>query len=396
MVVDESGLRPSSAMDFWSEEVLASPFSHYKELRDLGPAVWLSRHDAWAVTRHASVRAALMNAQVFSSARGCTMNEATNRAMEGVMLCSDEPVHRKLRRVFARPLLPEALAPLKERLVHLAQERVEVLLEGKRFDAVTQLAHFLPLTVVTELVGLSDEGKANMLNWAAAVFNAFGPDTHERTLTGINIMHQAVVYLQSLSRESLDPNGWGAALFAAADRGEVSLESARAMLMDYLAPSLDTTINATSAALWLFAQHPDQWSKIRKNPALIPQAIDEVLRLESPIRAFARYAVRDCDLLGTVIPAGSRALMVYASANRDERRYVNPDSFDIERNARDHVAFGHGTHMCAGMHLARLEITVLLETLARRVEHFHLLGASRLVNNTLWGFSRLDVEAKAA
>lgn len=395
MLVDKQKFPPSSSMDFWSDEVLADPFPHYKELRDAGPAVWLSQHGAWAITRHASVREALLRAEVFSSARGCMMNEVTNHAMEGVMLCTDDPVHRDLRRVFARPLMPAALAPLRQRLALLARERIDELLAEKTFDAVSQLAHLLPLSVVTELVGLSEEGKAHMLEWAAAVFNAFGPETHGRTLTGIDIMQQAFVYLQGLSRESLDPNGWGAALFAAADRGEVSQESAKAMLMDYLAPSLDTTINATSAAIWLFSQHAAEWCKIRENPALIPQAIDEVLRLESPIRAFARYVVRDYDMQGTLIPAGGRALMLYASANRDERRYDNPDTFHIQRNARDHVAFGYGTHMCAGMHLARLEISVLLETLVQRVEQIRLLDSRRNINNTLWGFSRLQIEAEA-
>jgi len=386
----------TSDLDFWSDEVVSNPYPHYKTLRDAGPAVWLSRHSAWAITRHASVREALLNGEVFSSARGCMMNEATNRAMEGVMLCSDDPGHRQLRRVFARPLMPAALAPLKARLQRLAEQRVDILLQRKQFDAVADLAHLLPLTVVTELVGLSDEGKANMLSWAAGIFNAFGPDTHQRTLSGIAIMQQAFVYLQGLTRESLDPNGWGAALFGAADRGEVSTESAKAMLMDYLAPSLDTTINATSGAIWLFARHFEQWQKLKEDPCLIPQAIDEVLRLESPIRAFSRFITRDYVLDGIEMPANSWALMLYGCANRDERRYVDPETFDIERNARDHVAFGYGTHLCAGMHLARLEMSVLLETLARRIDRFRVIDASRGLNNTLWGFSRLEIAAEAA
>jgi cytochrome P450 len=292
--------------------------------------------------------------------------------------------------------MPAALAPLKARLERLVEQRVDILLERRTFDAVADLAHLLPLTVVTELVGLSDEGKANMLSWAAGIFNAFGPDTHQRTLSGVALMRQAFVYLEGLTRNSLDPNGWGAALFNAADRGEVSLESAKAMLMDYLAPSLDTTINATSGAIWLFARHFEQWRKLKEAPELIPRAIDEVLRLESPIRAFSRFITRDYEMDGIVLPAKGRALMLYACANRDERRYVDPEIFDIERNARDHVAFGYGTHMCAGMHLARLEMSVLLETLAHKIDRFHLIDATRGSNNTLWGFSRLDVAAQAA
>ena len=164
------------------------------------------------------------------------------------------------------------------------------------------------------------------------------------------------------------------------------------MLLDYLAPALDTTINASSSAIWLFAQHPDQWSKLRHNPALVSAAIDEVLRLESPIRAFSRYVTRDHIIGEAHLRAGDRAMMLYACANRDERRYPGPDLFDIGRDARDHLGFGHGTHICAGMHLARMEVTLLLEALMNQVESFTLLEAERNPHNTLRGLARLIVE----
>jgi len=387
---------PTFDLDFWSDEVILNPYPYYKQLRDLGPAVWLSRHDAWALTRYVSVREALTNGEVFSSARGCMMNEATNKASEGIMLCSDDPYHRELRRVFSRPLTTAALAPLKDRLVALAEARIDQLVRKGTFDAVLDLAHYLPLTVVTELVGLSEEGKVKMLEWAAGIFNAFGPDSSARTLSGIEIMHEAFGYVASMSRDALDPNGWGAALFDAAERGEIEYNTAKAMLVDYLTPSLDTTINGTSGAIWLFSRFPDQWRKLRANPDLIPHAIDEVLRMESPIRAFARFITRDYEMGGITLPAGTRALMVYACANRDERKYPDPDRFDIERMPRDHLAFGFGSHMCAGMHLAKLEITVLLEILVRRVENFKALNERRVPHNTLRGLAALDVMVEAA
>ena len=392
MQTTSSFATPRSDIDFWSDAVLTDPFPSYKTIRDLGSTVWLDRHDAWAIGRHAALREALLNGSAFSSAQGVMMNPATNGAMQGIMLCSDDPAHRQLRKVFARPLSPAAIAPLKDRLRQLAQTRIEAITALPRFDAVRDLAHLLPLTVVTELVGLSEEGKSHMLEWAAGIFDAFGPDTHERTLSGIAIMQQAFAYLQGLGPGSLDPNGWGAALFAAAARGEVSSDSAKAMLMDYLAPSLDTTINATTSAIWLFATHPEQWQLLREDPALMSSAIDEVLRLESPIRAFSRYLTQDYDLDGVRMPAESRVLMLYSAANRDERRYEDADTFDIRRNARDHLAFGYGTHSCAGMHLARLEISILLEILSHSVKTLTVIDARRNLHNTLWGFSHLTVE----
>ena len=194
-----------------------------------------------------------------------------------------------------------------------------------------------------------------------------------------------------MQRANLVPGGWGEALFLAADAGRISEQTARMMLVDYLTPSLDTTINATSAAIELFAAHPDQWDVLRADPSLIPQAINEVIRLESPIRAFARYVTRDHEVDGTVLKEGSRALMLYACANRDEAKYADADRFLIGRGSGDHLGFGMGSHLCAGMHLARLELATIFEALLPRVERFHVLKAERRPHNTLRGLSRLDV-----
>ncbi len=394
-VAEQAGI-PVFDGDLWSDDAIRNPYPLYQVLRELGPVVRLSRQGAWAATRYDAVREVLVNGEVFSSARGCTMNEPMNAAFAGVMLCSDDPRHREMRRVFAKPLMPAALAPLKARLAELATARIEELVAGGQFDAVPKLAHFLPLTVVTELVGLSDEGKAKMLEWAAGVFNAFGPLPHARTDAGIEVTQQAFVYLTGVDRNELAPGGWGAALFEAADRGQVDHQQAQTMLMDYLAPSLDTTINATSAIIRQFALNPAEWDKVRADPALISSAIDEVVRIEAPIRGFTRHVTRD-HLLGDVpLAAGDRVLALYASANRDERHYPDPDRFDVTRRVRDHVGFGYGTHICAGMHLAKLELTVLLETLVPRVKRFRVLAEEWAMNNTLRGLSRLSIAVDPA
>ncbi|MBP7335978.1 cytochrome P450 [Niveispirillum sp.] len=390
------GRMPCSDLDFWADEVIATPYPHYKALRDAGPAVWLSRYNAWAVVRHRNVRDALVNQEVFTSTAGIGLNDEANRNSEGVMIFSDDPDHQRLRRVFNRPLLPGALNKLKERLSALAEARVDELVGKGEFEAVTGLAHYLPLTVVTDLLGLTEEGKKKMLFWAAGLFDALGPAGNPRTITGIAIAVEAFTYLHGLEREALDPDGWAAGLFRAADNGDLSLSEARHMLMDYTGPALDTTINGLSSALWLFARHPDQWDLLRANPDLLGRAIDEVLRMESPVRSFARLISRDHDMDGVRMRKGDRALMVYASANRDERRYSEPERFDITRDARDHVAFGYGMHLCAGMHLAKLEIGTVLNFLIRRVRRFHIVEERREIHNLLRGLSKLTLRVDPA
>lgn len=404
-IIEESGVvndttmaatrAPVSDIDIWSDEVISNPFPFYKELRDLGPAVWLSRYDCWAVVRHKELRDALLNAEVFTSGDGIGMNAEANKNSEGVMIFSGDPDHARLRRVFNRPLLPGALAALKEQLAALAERRVEALVAKGQFEAISELAQFLPLTVVTDLVGLTEEGKTNMLRWAGGLFDALGPEGHPRTITGIEVAVEAFTYLHTLPREALDPDGWAAGLFRAADEGDLSYDEARKMMMDYTGPALDTTINGLGNALSLFARHPDQWAMLRRDHSLINRAIEEALRLESPARTFGRRLTRDYEMSGVKMRAGDWAMMLYASGNRDERRYAEPDTFDITRDARDHVAFGYGMHLCAGMHLAKLEIRTMLEVLLQRVERFHILEEKLMIHNLIRGRERLLLRVDA-
>ena len=388
---------PVSGIDLYSDQVLADPYPYCRQLRDAGPAVWLERHGAWALARYEPVVEALRNPQVFSSAHGCTLNDVGNAAQQGTMLASDDPLHASLRKIFAEPLMPGALAPLRVDLAAQAEALADRLVAAGTFDAVTDLAHFLPLTVVRSLVGLPAHGCERMLEWAAAMFNAFGPIDNARTQSAFPLIGEVAAYLaDEQTLRELRPGSWSARLLECVDKGMLSRTQAIAMLLDYTGPALDTTINATSSAMWLFTQWPDQWDLLRSDPSLIRGAIEETVRLESPIRAFTRYVAGPYDMQGLTLEAGTRALILYASANRDERHWNDPERFDIRRRTTGHVAFGHGPHLCAGMHLARLEITCLLEALARRVRRFELLDMVRPLHNTLRGVGSLRIRAVAA
>jgi cytochrome P450 len=192
----------------------------------------------------------------------------------------------------------------------------------------------------------------------------------------------------------LTPGSWGAQLYAAAERGEIPLARCAREMSNYVGPSLDTTINATTSALWLFAEHPDQWEAICQNSGLIPNAVQEALRIESPVQFFTRYVTEDALVDDTVVPANSRVLIMYGSANRDERHWEDPARFDIWRDAGDQLAFGHGAHVCLGMPLARLEIETLLLSLTKRVKRFRVAAPERAINNSLRGFARLPLTAE--
>lgn len=382
---------PRSDYDPYADEALLDPWPGYRALREAGPAVWLTKYGMFAATRYSAVRRVLEDWTTFSSASGVMMNDDINRMLRGNTLCSDGEVHTAQRQVVIRPLRPMALKKLTDDINREAASLVERVVSQGRFDAATELAHHLPVSIVSNLVGLPEEGRSRMLEWASALFDCIGP-RNERTLLAFPVLDEMMTYATTQAvRGKLKPGSWAEALHDAADRGEISREALPVMMIDYMGPSLDTTIFATVNAVWLFANNPDQWDLVRADPSLVPNAINEVLRLEAPIQGFSRYAVADCDLEGSRIPAGSRVIAFYGAGNRDEREYPDPDRFDVRRDSRAHLAFGAGPHQCLGMNLARMELTALFTALATRVRRFEVTSADRALHNVLRGFTRLEV-----
>lgn len=382
---------PVYDVDLYSEAVLRDPYPHYRALRELGAVVRLPRNELYALGRFEDVRAALRNPGLFSSARGVAANDEVNEMSRGTTLASDAPLHDRLRAIIAAPLLPRALEEIGPQIRAEARRLVDDLVARGAFDAVTDLAQHLPLTIVSKLVGLEDYGRGSMLRWASSTFNVLGT-MNERGCAAMTDVREMRSYLGgSEIRERLRPGSWGQRIFAAADRGEIEPERCPVLMRDYLGPSLDTTIFATANLILLFGKHPEQWDLVRQEPGLIPGAINEALRLESPIRGFTRHLTADATIGGVTVPEASRVLLLYASANRDERKWQEPERFDVRRRASDHLGFGNGTHMCAGLHLARLEMTALLEVMVDKVARFDIGEPVLALNNVLRGLASLPV-----
>lgn len=385
---------PASDLDIYSEDVRTDPWPHYKALRDAGPVVRLTHDNLFAIPRFKDVKAALGNWKIFSSAKGVAANQERNANVSGGVLESDDPIHAALRSFLQGPVLPGNLAKLKDRFQHSADELVDRLVAQQTFDAVTELAHHLPVNIVSEMVGLPEEGRANMLDWASASFDSMG-SYNERARKAEPKRAEALEYVRNIPRDKLLPGSWGDTLLRNPKSETFAQKNAQDLLFNYVGPSLDTTIAAIGSAIWLFHANPDQWDRVRDDVALIPRAIEEVLRIEAPVQHFTRSVTQDYEIEGITLPAGSRTVMMFASANRDERKWNNPDVFDVQRNSREHLAFGGGPHMCMGMHLAKLEMQCLLTALTARVKRFHLAGEPmRRPNNTLRGFGVLPIRVE--
>ena len=376
--------RPSLPLDLFSEAAIRDPQPRYRAIRDCAPAVWLSEHAVWALGRYDDVRAALRAGDVLISGRGVALSDFVNDQPGRTTLMSDGALHRRRRSVLIKPMMPSALEQVRPRIEQLASDRVKELCGRASFDGIADFARHLPVAVVSHLVGLPEAGRERMLDWAAATFNALGPP-NERARAAVPDVIQMIQYATGVERSSLPPDGWAARVFEAADEGRLDPEDARGLLIDYIGPSLDTTILGAGHLLYQLGSHPEQYAQVRANPDRIPAAVHEALRFGSPVRAFTRFAAEPYEAGEVAIPEGERVILLYGCANRDERHYAEPDRFDVTRDARDHLAFGHGAHRCAGGHLAQLELESLLRALVAQVEHIEVSDPQPLLSNMLHG-----------
>jgi cytochrome P450 len=225
------------------------------------------------------------------------------------------------------------------------------------------------------------------------MFNFLGPMNDRARDAVPDVLAMQAFAAEMAAGGRLTPGSVGAGVVEAAAHGELEPDRVAALIVGYLAPSLDTTISAMGSAMWLAATHPQQWDLLRRQPELIPNAFNEVVRLESPIRIFSRVTTNPTSLGGISLAEGARIAVLYGSANRDPLQFPDPDSFTIDRaNAGEHLGFGHGVHSCAGQGLARMETHALLSAMTASVARIEIAGpAVRATNNLINGWERLLV-----
>lgn len=384
---------PTYPNDLFTDEALADSATHYAALRDLGPVVWLDAHEMYVLPRYTEAQAALLDAATYCSGQGAGLNHVINELTAGKnLIATDGDLHAKLRKIVAHDLTPRALRHLTERVEGLAQDLVQRLVDRGTFDGVEDLARALPLVVVPDLVGWPDHGRDHLLDWASATFDLLGP-MNERAQRAVPNAQAMLKFAAEIAASGdMMPGSVGAGVIKAAEDGLIAREQAGSLMVGYLAPSLDTTISAIGSAVWLLGNHPEQWEALKADPSLIPNAFEEVVRLESPIRTFSRVNTVDVDFDGVVVPEGSRLMVHFGAANRDERQFDNADGFDITRkNAGDHIGFGYGVHGCAGQGLARMEGQAVLRAMTQHIDAFEIGTPVQGLNNLINAWASLPM-----
>lgn len=391
---------PSSAVDPFSTEFFEDPHRIHEALREAGPVVWLSEWGCYAVARYAEVHAVFNDPTTFCSSRGVGLSDFAKETPwrpPSLILEADPPAHTRTRAVLNRVLSPAVMKGLRDGFAAAAEAKVEELLARGSFDAVPDLAEAFPLSVFPDAVGLPREGREHLLPYAGVVFNAFGPpNALRREAIERSAPHQAWVNAQC-QRDALAPGGFGACIHARVDDGAITAQEAPLLVRSLLSAGLDTTVNGIGAAVYCLARFPDQWARLRAEPGLARNAFEEAIRFESPVQTFFRTTTRAVELSGHLIPEGEKILIFMGAANRDPRRWDQPDRYDVGRRTSGHVGYGAGIHMCVGQLVARLEGEVILTALARRVETLEISGpVKRRYNNTLRGLENLPVTITAA
>ncbi|WP_420176724.1 cytochrome P450 [Luteococcus sp. OSA5] len=391
---------PVTDIDPFSLESITNPHPMNARLRELGPVFWVEKYQCFGVARHDWVYEILTDFETYISGGGAGPNDIRQDPewRPPSILESDPPTHTAMRRALTGVINPAKMRQLRGGFEQHAHELGDSLLEEAQVDGIKDIAEPYPLKVFPDAVGLRPSGRENLLPYGSMVFNAFGADNQIRQEAFREGEKVSAWIMESCARENLSETGLGAEIWAAAEQGLVSPEQATLLVRALLSAGVDTTVFGIGNTLYCLASNPDQWEALRAEPQLAKFAVDEALRVESPFQKFHRTVAVDTQIEGVEIPAGAKVLVFLGAANHDPDKWgADAGSFDLQRSASGHVAFGMGLHQCVGQPIARLEIELVLTALATRFERIELAGDPvPWIHNVLRGWERLPLSLTRA
>jgi cytochrome P450 len=360
--------------DLFSRESVRNARAVDDRVRELAPVVRLSREDIVVMGRFDDVSAALSDWRSFSSTSRPWHDPASVRPE--ILLTDDPPRHTEVRLVIANALSPKALKHMATAFAADADIVINRALDSglDTIDAVATICRPFVYKVLPDLLGLPLQGREHMEAFGHMVWATMGPmnDLFQEAMIGSEPVLAWVE--ECCERDNLDPDGLGMAMFRAADRGEITPQEAKLLVQILLSAAADTTVMTLGTAIRAFCEFPEQYDALRRDPSMARVAFDESLRWDSPSRMAGRMTTRDVEVDGCVIAAGTRCGLLFAAANRDPRKWAEPDRFDISRNVRGQVGWGAGVHMCVGKTLAQLEAEAMFGAMVRKIARFEAAG----------------------
>lgn len=359
-------------------DVLLDPYPFHEALRNAGPVAQLAAHDVYAVGRYEEAITVFTDHARFSTTGGIGLADArkpgaTFRPLNA-LLEVDPPDHTRLRAVVNKVLSPAAVRQWRVDMKRDADALVDKLLDLREVDGVEDMAEAYVFKVFVDAVGVRFDRDA-ILAIGAMSFNQSGPQNalyHEA-------MARAQPYLawfeESQQRRHVTPGGIAEKFFIAEDAGEVQPGIASNLVRTFVRGGMDSTIAGLGSTLMYLARCAAQWDWLRANPQKVRTAFEEGTRMETPFQTTYRVTLHDCELGGLSLAADRKIAIFIGAANRDPRRWNDPDRFDLQRRTVGHLAFGTGDHNCIGQMIARLEAECLLAALLERVKAIEPAGA---------------------
>ena len=392
---------PDLYWDPYDAEIERDPYDVWRRMRDEAPVYRNDDLDFYALTRFADVEAAHRDPQTFSSARGTVLEiMGPDLSRTGQMIFLDPPEHTSLRHLVSRAFTPRRVTQLEARVRELCAELLDPFAGAPELDYVADFGDHLPSMVISSLLGLPREDQREVRRMVDGIFH-IEPGVGIVNETSINAGIDVAGYVGGeLAKRRTTP---GDDLLTALVEAEITddegvvrrmteQETIEFTMLLFIAGT-ETVGRLLGWAAVVLADNPDQRKELAADPALLPDAVEELLRYEAPSGIQGRWTMRDVQLHDTVIPQDAKVLLVTAAAGRDERAYPDPDRFDIHRTAQPHVSFGYGIHFCLGAALARLEGRVALEETLKRFPEWQVdhARAERLHTSTVRGYTKVPI-----
>ena len=389
--------------DPFDTDIQDDPYPLYRKLRDEAPVFKAETANTWVLSRREDVAAALLDHQSYSSVNGVLPTPPDAPFLQSflpMMVMMDPPRHDQLRGLVSKAFTPRRIAALEAGIDELAESLAERLTSNQgSADFVADFAGILPAMVIADLLGIPREDREQFRQWSSAVIQS--NPAHGEVADGLAAAAAVYAYFADFladRRQAPRDDLMSALLAAEIDGHHLSDDELLGFCLLLLIAGHETTTNLLGNAAVVLAEHPQSRHRLAANPALIGQAIEELLRYDSPVQGLSRVLTTYVALHGTTMSPGDSVLLLFGSANRDERVFTRPDIFDIDRKPEHQVAFGRGIHYCLGAALARLEARIALRALLSRlpdwaVDHGNVV---RLRSGVIRGYLSLPVSWPAS
>ncbi|MGO4186826.1 cytochrome P450 [Pseudarthrobacter sp. TAF60_1] len=362
-----------------SAEHQLNPFPRYEQMRESAPVFYDEQSGSWHVFRYDDVQRALSEYAVFSSRMGRDDGSGTGHLFASSLIATDPPRHRQLRSLVTQTFTPKAVDALAPRIAGLTDELLDGIAATGSADLIKELAYPLPVIVISELMGIPARDRERFKQWSDVIVSQTRASSASADQSA-TITEMTEYFLALIDQRRSRPGNdlISTLLSAEIDGQKLTVPELLGFCALLLVAGNETTTNLIGNAVWCLAESPGTLDRLLRDPALLPQTIEEVLRFRSPVQSMYRMTVADTTLGGELVPAGAPIVAWIGSANRDERHFQRPKEFDVDRGQNRHLAFGHGIHFCLGAPLARLEARIALEALLSRLPGLSMVQGAHL------------------